>query len=225
MADLLCNHGVDYLRRSKDRHTRKKSSGLRTSSINNSFDFLSDAASDVAPRLLGCILERDLAGETLRARIVETEAYDETDIASHSYKGRTPKTEVMFGTAGCLYVYFTYGMHYCCNIVTGPPGHGAAVLIRAVEPLQGESSMARRRNKQRTIELTNGPAKLCQALAIDKSLNGHALRYKPLRLQIEQEILSQEIAQTRRVGISRGQDTPWRFFIRNNPYVSKPSFK
>src|SRR5690349_23320439 len=104
---------------------------------------LNCAASEAAQRLLGCILEREIDGTTVRVRIVETEAYDQADAASHSYKGRTPRTDIMFGPAGHLYVYFTYGMHYCCNITVGEEGYGAAVLVRAVEPLEGISILAR----------------------------------------------------------------------------------
>jgi DNA-3-methyladenine glycosylase len=167
------------------------------------------------------VLERTLDTQLLRVRIVETEAYDQTDVASHSYKGMTPRTEVMFGTSGHLYVYFTYGMHYCCNIVVGPAGHGSAVLIRAVEPLAGETEMAARRGGRHNIELTNGPAKLCQALAIDKALNGHDLRLPPLKLVTKSPLPIDQIIQTTRIGISRAQDQPWRFYIANNPYVSK----
>lgn len=184
--------------------------------------FLDGLASDVAPRLLGCILERRVGGKLLRARIVETEAYDETDAASHSYKGQTPRTQVMFGEAGHLYVYFTYGMHYCCNVVVGPPGHGAAVLIRAVEPLEEEADMLLRRRGQTRRGLTNGPAKLCQALAIDKTLDGHDLQRPPLKLIAQGELPPEQILQTTRIGISQSKDVPWRFYIRGNPYVSKP---
>lgn len=184
-------------------------------------NFLNGPADQVAPRLLGCMLERTVGGRLLRARIVETEAYDQTDVASHSYKGRTPRTEVMFGAAGHLYVYFTYGMHYCCNIVVGRAGHGAAVLIRAVEPLAGESDMAVRRNGHSGVALTNGPAKLCQALAIDKALNGHSLSRSPLRLIETAKLPAKQIVRTTRVGISRGQDKRWRFYEADNPYVSK----
>jgi len=184
--------------------------------------FLNDSAAAAAPRLLGCVLERTIDGQTVRARIVETEAYDQTDVASHSYRGRTPRTEVMFGEAGHLYVYFTYGMHYCCNIVVGPAGHGAAVLLRAVEPLDGEIVMAGRRGGRTGLELTNGPAKLCQALAIDRRLNGHDLRQSPLRLAAASRVPDSKIIQTTRIGISRGQDVPWRFYLAGNPYVSKP---
>ncbi len=184
-------------------------------------DFLNRPAIEAAPRLLGCVLERTVDGRLLQARIIETEAYDQSDIASHSYRGQTPRTEVMFGQWGYLYVYFTYGMHYCCNIVVGPVGHGSAVLIRAVEPLSGKAQMAKRRSRT-GIELTNGPAKLCQALAIDKKLNGHDLRNPPLRLLPESALPPDRIIQTTRIGISRAQDEPWRFYIAGNPYVSTP---
>lgn len=184
------------------------------------FAFLELPASEAAPLLLGCKLERVIEGRRLRARIVETEAYDQTDVASHSYKGRTPRTEVMFGPAGHLYVYFTYGMHYCCNIVTGPEGHGAAVLLRALEPLAGEEVMTERRGRD-GHETTNGPAKLCQALGIDRRLNGHDLHDEPLRLLPPAAPHKEEVVQTTRIGISRGQDVPWRFYLKGNPYVSR----
>ena len=190
--------------------------------MNSGFGFLDGLASEVAPQLLGCILERELDGKVLRGQIVEVEAYDETDAASHSYRGKTPRTEIMFGRSGFLYVYFTYGMHYCCNVVTGPEGHGSAVLIRAIEPILGNEEMSRRRNGLSGIELTNGPAKTCQALGIDKKLNGHDLRKAPLRLLIEPPLPSSQITQTTRIGISQSKDTPWRFYITGNSFVSKP---
>lgn len=187
-------------------------------------DFLNRPASSAAPLLLGCVIERVVDGMRLTARIVETEAYDQSDVASHSYRGRTPRTQVMFGRAGHLYVYFTYGIHYCCNIVTGPEGHGAAVLIRAVEPLAGQDIMRTLRNGRGGHELTNGPAKFCQAFAINKSMNGHDLAKTPLRLIIPDEFpayRADQVVQTTRIGISRGHDVPWRFYVRGNPYVSK----
>lgn len=183
-------------------------------------DFLKAPASKVAPRLLGCIIEREIDGEIVRAKIVETEAYDQSDVASHSYKGKTPRSEVMFGPAGSLYVYFTYGMHYCCNVVVGEDGYGAAVLIRAVEPLQGQELLERRRGKK-GVDATNGPAKLCQALDIGKELNGHDLRDGELRLIQQPVVADSSIVRTTRVGISQGKDVPWRFYINGNPYVSK----
>jgi DNA-3-methyladenine glycosylase len=184
-------------------------------------DFLIQASHLVAPRLLGCYLERDYDGQKLVVKIVETEAYDQTDAASHSYTGRTPRTDVMFGPPGHLYVYFTYGMHYCCNIVTGKPGNGSAVLIRAAEPVGDTRIMQANRGKQK--DLTNGPAKLCQALAIGRNMNGHDLRRAPFKLIVKPPILTKELVQTTRIGISRAQDVPWRFFISSNPFVSKPA--
>ncbi len=159
-------------------------------------------------------------GRVVRVKIVETEAYDQTDAASHSYTGRTPRTDVMFSKPGHLYVYFTYGMHYCCNIVVGPPGYGAAVLIRAVEPLDGVEILESYRPR-RGIELTNGPAKLCQALAITTALNGHDVRQPPLRLVLQPVYAPAEITQTTRVGIKKAPLTPWRFYITSSPYVSR----
>ena len=181
-------------------------------------DFLNDEASIVAPRLLGCVLERTIDGQTVRVKIVETEAYDQTDVASHSYKGRTQRTDVMFGPSGHLYVYFTYGMHYCCNVVVGPDGYGAAVLIRAVEPIEGKDFLEQRRSRS-GADATNGPAKLCQALGIDKRLNGHDLRTGELRLIPVDAVPTTGITHTIRIGISRGKDVPWRFYLTDNPYV------
>jgi DNA-3-methyladenine glycosylase len=175
-----------------------------------------------ARRLLGCLLVRELNGHKLVGRIVETEAYDQADAASHSYKGRTPRTDVMFGPSGYLYVYFTYGMHYCCNVVTGPDGYGSAVLIRALEPLQGSGYMSANRGGRTGTDLTNGPAKACQAFVIDKQWNGHDLRQEPLQLLAGEPVPDKDIVQTTRIGISQAQDVPWRFYIRDNLYVSKP---
>lgn len=184
-------------------------------------ELLEGAAVDVAPRLLGCYLVRELDGETVTVRIVETEAYDQTDAASHSYKGSTPRTNVMFGHAGHLYVYFTYGMHYCCNVVVGRPGEGAAVLIRAVEPIRNGRLLQRCRKQHAGVQVTNGPAKLCQALGITKSLNGHDLAKAPLKLIFQPPIEPQLVVQTTRIGISQATDMPWRFYVRDNPFVSR----
>ena len=175
----------------------------------------------MAARLLGCQLERKVRGRLILVRIVETEAYDQADVASHSYKGETARTAVMFGPPGHLYVYFTYGMHYCCNIVVGPKGYGAAVLLRAVEPLSGEDFLAERRPLASGVNLTNGPAKLCQALSIGRPQNGHNLAKQPIRLIIKPALPNDRVVQTTRIGISRARDVPWRFYIKGNPYVSK----
>lgn len=189
--------------------------------VMNQLQSLDRSAELVAPALLGSLLIRDVDGQKLIGRIVETEAYDQTDAASHSYKGRTPRTDVMFGPPGHLYVYFTYGMHYCCNIVTGPVGTGSAVLIRAVEPLEGLDIMEDNRKGRSGRELTNGPAKLCQAYGIDKTWNGHDLRKPPLQLILGEPLPTETIVQTTRIGITRAKDVPWRFYVKDNPYVSK----
>ncbi|CAN5182775.1 DNA-3-methyladenine glycosylase [soil metagenome] len=188
-----------------------------TSSLQNE---LEGSAAEAAARLLGCYLQREIDGQLVTVKIVETEAYDQTDAASHSYKGKTPRTDVMFGPSGHLYVYFTYGMHYCCNVVVGESGEGAAVLIRAVKPLDNESVLAARRRRA-GVGVTNGPAKLCQALAINKELNGHDLTKAPLRLVMQPAVNTADIVQTTRIGISQAKELLWRFYLRGNAYVSK----
>lgn len=183
--------------------------------------FLSAAASEVAPGLLGWILVREINGKRLSGKIVETEAYDETDAASHSYRGKTPRTDVMFGPPGRAYVYFTYGMHYCFNVVTGESGVGSAVLIRALEPLEGHEQMKKLRDIDDPTQLTNGPAKLCQALGIDVTLNGHDLSQSPLRLEKKEDVNPDQIVATTRIGITRDTHRPWRFYVKANPWVSK----
>ncbi len=185
---------------------------------------LLDVPAEVAaPRLLGCELIREFEGQELIAKIVETEAYDQIDEASHSFRGNTTRTSVMFGPAGFLYVYFTYGMHYCMNVVVGVPGHGAAVLIRAIEPLAGVEIMSANRHGLAGPILTNGPAKLTQALAVDRNFNGHNLAESPLKLVLKPSLAGSEIITTTRIGISRAIDKPWRFYIKNNQFVSKPN--
>ncbi len=186
-------------------------------------DFLSELSKpawEVAPRLLGSEIIRELDGIRLVGRIVETEAYDQTDAASHSYKGQTPRTDVMFGPPGRAYVYFTYGMHYCFNVVIGLPGQGSAVLIRALEPLEGVDVLKLNRGIENDLQLTNGPAKLCQALGIDKKFNGHDLTTLPLLFDLKQRLRDEKIIRTTRIGITKETDKPWRFYIKDNPFVS-----
>lgn len=190
--------------------------------MTDDFAFLENFSPIAAPRLLGCEFERTLDGQVLRARIVEVEAYDQTDAASHSYRGRTPRNEVMFGPHGHLYVYFTYGMHYCMNVVTGPDGHGAGVLIRAVEPLEGLEIIQKNRHFRPERELTNGPGKVTQALGINRDLGGHNLHEPPLKLIVRPALPDAQIVRTTRVGISAAKDVPWRFYIAGNPCVSRP---
>ena len=138
------------------------------------FGFLDAPVEQAARRLLGCELVSEIDGEYVRVRIVETEAYDETDPASHTFRGRTPRNAAMFLPAGHLYVYRSHGIHFCCNVVTGRAGVGSGVLIRAAEPLEGEEIMRARRGRG-GAELTNGPGKLGQALGADLSLTGTSL--------------------------------------------------
>lgn len=182
--------------------------------------FLEEDVDSVAKKLLGCIIERKLDGRTFRLRIVETESYEQTDAASHSYKGRTLRTDVMFGPSGHMYVYFTYGMHYCCNIVTGSDGVGQAVLLRALEPLDNLDYLEQRRNKH-GVEVTNGPAKLCAALGITREQNGHDLQRAPIRLLMSEPVDERHIVTTTRIGITKNREALRRFYIKGNPYVSK----
>lgn len=175
---------------------------------------------DCARRLLGCHIEREINGVRLVGRIVETEAYHQHDAASHSYNGETPRTKIMFGPAGFAYVYFTYGMHHCFNVVTGEEGEGSAVLIRALEPIEGIEEMAIRRHKA-SPDVTNGPAKLCQALDIDRRLNAHDLRLPPLRLIPQPAVTASKIVASQRIGISKDVGRQWRFYIKDNKFVSR----
>ncbi len=187
----------------------------------NDFAFLEGDVVAAAERLLGCWIVRTINGQKLIGKIVETEAYHQTDAASHSYKGRTPRTDIMFGPAGFAYVYFTYGMHYCMNIVTGPEGEGSAVLIRALEPVAGEVVMSQNRPGFSGVQLTNGPAKLCQALAIDRCFNGHDLHAGQLRLEIHPALPPTDIVRTTRIGITRDTHRTWRFYIKDSPAISR----
>lgn len=171
--------------------------------------------------LLGCEIVRTLEdGQVLRARIVETESYHQEDPASHTFGGQSPRNSAMFGQAGHAYIYFTYGMHWCFNVTAGEKGYGAGILIRAAEPLEGLEIMKIKRNIQDKTQLTNGPAKLAQAFGIDKSLYGHDLTALPLQIY-EPSDRNFEIIETTRIGISKAVDEIARFYISDNPFVSK----
>ncbi len=176
-----------------------------------------------AKKLLGCYLVRQIDKQTIRVRIVEVEAYDQSDEASHAYGGKSQRNETMFGPSGHLYVYFTYGMHYCCNIVTGQDGYGSGVLIRAVQPIDGIELIEKRRGLT-GVATTNGPAKLCQALDIDLSMKGHDLSDPPLQLVYGELRPAESVQSSPRVGISKARHALRRFYIANNPYVSKARF-
>lgn len=197
---------------------------------------LNKPAQIAAPMLLGCelVVERD--GVIAGGVIVETEAYAEHDEASHTFKGRTARNGVMFGSGGGLYVYFTYGMHYCLNITVGAVGTGEAVLIRAIEPTRGIDAMWRRRyseplpvtpSQKRLQGLTSGPAKLSQALGVDLAFNGYMLGDADddsIRAELHRpnrRLQDDDVVQTTRIGISRAIDVPWRWYVKGSVWVSR----
>jgi DNA-3-methyladenine glycosylase len=184
--------------------------------------FFARPSPEVGPDLLGRILVRKVGdGTLLTARIVEAEAYQEDDPASHSFRGRTNRTEVMFGPPGHAYVYFTYGMHHCMNVVTGSTGEGSAVLLRAAEPLEGLEEMARRRGTNDPRALCSGPGRLCQALGIDRAENGLDLvRGRLLWLLEGAPVAPSTISVGPRVGITSGTERPWRFLVQGDRFVS-----
>ena len=210
-------------------------------------DFLENPSDVAAPLLLGCTLTRTITlnGEKhkLVARIVETEAYDQDDPASHAFGGPSDRNAAMFGPAGHLYVYVSYGMHHCCNVVCGPEGFGSGCLVRAVEPLEGVEAMRElreagragnahagheaeqvgrvRKHPLKLRDLTNGPGKVCAALGIDKALYGHDLTAEPLVLDYAPLLPGETIGHSPRVGISKNADAPKRFFIEENAFVSR----
>jgi DNA-3-methyladenine glycosylase len=172
-----------------------------------------------AKSLLGWKLVHDSPAGLTSGFIVETEAYDMTDPASHAFGGERLRNRSMFMPAGTVYVYFTYGMHHCVNIVTGQKGYGQGVLLRALEPVDGIDLMKKRRNTEIMTNLCSGPAKLVQAMGITMTDDGSMLGEGLLRL--EPGIKPKQVVQTTRVGISKAIDQPWRFYVADNPYVSK----
>lgn len=171
-----------------------------------------------ARALLGWKLVHDSPRARTAGYIVEVEAYTQDDPASHTYRGITKRNEAMFQEAGSIYVYFTYGMHYCVNIVCGPKGRGEGVLIRALEPTDGIQMMEDRRGVTNKQLLTNGPGKLTQALGITAEFSGSILGDA---LHLVAGITPDMIVQTQRIGISKAQEIPWRFYISGNPYISR----
>ncbi len=174
---------------------------------------------DVARDLLGCVVEHDgAAGE-----IVETEAYHDSEPACHAFVGLTPRTEVLFGPPGLAYVYRSYGIHALLNAVCEPEGVGAAVLIRALEPLAGIEAMRARRGMERLQDLCSGPGKLTQALGIGLELNGTDLAAGPVRIlpaaPVWEEVLT--VVGTR-IGITKAAELPWRFCAVGSRDVSRP---
>ena len=177
----------------------------------------------VAPDLLGRVLVRALPdGRRLAARLVEVEAYEEGDPASHSFRGRTPRTAVMFGRPGHLYVYFTYGMHLCSNVVTGRDGEGSAVLLRAAEPLEGLQVMQAARGVGDPRLLCSGPGRLAEAFGIAREDDGADLVRGPaLFLLSGAPVPAGAVTRSARVGVRVGLERRWRFFVRDSPFVSR----
>lgn len=180
---------------------------------------LEAGAVEVAPLLLNKVVR---CGE-VSGRIVEVEAYQGSDDpGSHAFRGITPRTEVMFGPAGFAYVYFTYGMHWCFNVVVGPAGEPGAVLVRALAPLSGMDEMRQRRPKAKVErDLCSGPAKLCQALGVDDTMDSHDLALAPLQLLDDGTSPPDNPVVTTRVGLTRGGELPWRWYVEDDPNVSR----
>ena len=187
----------------------------------------------VAKQLLGCYLVHLEGEQTTLGRIVETEAYlGVQDPASHAFAGKTRRNRVLFGPSGYAYVYFIYGMHYCVNAVTGNEGMGEAVLIRALEPLQGINMMQRRRGTDKVSFLCNGPARLTEALGITLAFDGlplfdNHLQNGPLQIWSTDSLPSiapieeADIVQTTRIGIAKAKDLLLRFYVRGNGHISR----
>jgi DNA-3-methyladenine glycosylase len=182
----------------------------------------------VARGLLGKILVKKSGSKILSGKIVEVEAYHgDYDQASHAFKGKTKRNEVMFNLGGCLYVYFTYGAHFCANVVVGKKGKGIAILIRAIEPVEGIDVMIKNRFGRESIQeeekysLTNGPGKLCQALGINRDQNSADLTGNQIFILDQPKLKGKEISVSKRIGITRSVDLQWRFFIKDNPFVSR----
>jgi DNA-3-methyladenine glycosylase len=170
---------------------------------------------EVAPRLLGAELRH---GE-VTVRLTEVEAYDgANDPGSHAYRGQTARNSVMFGPAGRLYVYFTYGMHHCCNVVTGEPGRASAVLLRAGAVVNGHETARLRRGGAADRDLARGPARLCEALGISRDQNGVDLASGPVTLTLAEPVPAYETGP--RVGLRGAPERPWRFWLPGEPTVS-----
>jgi DNA-3-methyladenine glycosylase len=193
-------------------------------------DFFARRSVEVAPDLLGCVLEHETAAGLVAVELTEVEAYaGQSDPASHAYRGKTPRNAVMFGPPGHAYVYFTYGMHFCVNLVClGEEGSASAVLLRAGQVIAGEDLARTRRMtgaaRVASRDLARGPARLCQALAIDRELDGADVcaADSPLRVRAgaRHPARSAHIVTGPRVGVSSAAEIPWRFWYEGEPTVS-----
>ncbi len=180
----------------------------------DAIDFMAPSH-EVACQLIGATLMLNGVGGV----IVETEAYDREDPASHSFAGPTPRNMTMFGPPGHVYVYRSYGIHWCVNLVCGKVGHGAAVLIRAIEPVAGIETMQARRGLDGLRLLGSGPGRLCQALGITRGHDGLSVHAPPFELRPADRLV--DVVSGPRIGISKAVDVPWRFGLAGSPYLSK----
>ncbi len=179
-------------------------------------DFFARSVHEVAPELIGATLLVDGVGGT----IVEVEAYDQEDPASHGFAGRTARNESMFGPPGHAYVYRSYGIHWCLNLVCDVEGRAEAALVRALEPTNGIELMRERRGRPLTRELCSGPGKLCQALAVTREHDGLRLDRAPFALYPRASV--PEVVTGPRIGITRAADEAWRYGLKGSPFVSRP---
>jgi len=178
--------------------------------------FFARSVHEVAPELIGATLTVDGVG----GRIVEVEAYDQTDPASHSFRGPTARNAVMFGPPGHVYVYRSYGIHWCANLVCEPEGQAGAVLLRALEPTDGIPAMELRRGLDDVRRLCSGPGRLCQALGITGRLDGASLDEPPFAVRASPDRV--EVATGPRIGITRATDRQWRYVERGSRFLSRP---
>ncbi len=178
-------------------------------------DFFARSVHEVAPDLIGATLLVEGVG----GRIVEVEAYDPDDPASHGYRGRTERNAAMFGPPGHAYVYRSYGIHWCLNLVCNAAGRAEAVLVRALEPTHGIDRMRTRRGVEGARALCSGPGKLCQALAVTRDHDGLPLDAPPFELRARER--EPEIETGLRIGITRAAERPWRYGLAGSPFVSR----
>jgi DNA-3-methyladenine glycosylase len=178
--------------------------------------FFDRSVHHVAPELIGATLLVDGVG----GLIVEVEAYHHTDPAAHSYNGKTERNAVMFGPPGHLYVYRSYGIHWCMNFVCEEAGSASAVLIRALQPTQGLAAMKRRRGTTEERQLCSGPGKVCEALGVTRKHNGLPLDKPPFELRARADDF--DVAIGVRIGITKAAELPWRYGVKGSPFLSKP---